>query len=173
MERVYISAGSNLGDRKKLLQSALDEIGRQAGKVVAVSSMYETEPVGFSSENMFLNQVFAVDTQMFPGELLKTLLHIEKELGRVRSAATPEYDSSGNRVYRSRPIDLDILMYGSETLHTGDLEIPHPRMCERAFVMLPLKEIAPDLIVPGSGSTVSQIVESELKEDDLKSVNRL
>lgn len=173
MSRAFILLGSNLGDRRALLESAVNNLKNRAGRLVAASSLYETEPSGFISDDKFLNQVIEIETDMFPEELLDTLLLIEKELGRMRYSDKPEYDASGNRIYRSRVIDLDMLLYDDKVISTEKLEIPHPRMCKRAFTMVPLKEIAPETVIPGTGRSVSDIADNDFSIKELKEVVRL
>lgn len=131
--KVYLSLGSNLGDRHSLLRSAIELIGRRIGSVTAVSSFIETKPVGFKSENNFINCAICISTDMGPFDLLHATQQIERELGRtVKSSAG---------VYSDRPIDIDILTYGNAHIDTLELKIPHPQMRKRDFVMIPLREI--------------------------------
>ncbi len=144
----YLLLGSNLGDRLEYLKLSIHEIAIKAGNILSESKIYETEPVGFESNNNFLNQVIKVETALSPQELLKTILEIEKNLGRVRS---------GNG-YSSRTIDIDILYYNEETISEPGLEIPHPRIRERKFTLLPLADIAPDLIHPVAGKSQRELL---------------
>ena len=130
---VYLSLGSNIGDRKKTLRSAISLIDERAGSVEAVSSFIETTPVGFKSEHNFINCAVRLTTSKDPFELLKLTQDIERELGRTKKSI--------NLIYSDRSIDIDILLYGSALIETPALQIPHPRMYERDFVMRPLKEI--------------------------------
>jgi 2-amino-4-hydroxy-6-hydroxymethyldihydropteridine diphosphokinase len=138
MKRVFLGLGSNLGDKVGNLQKAKVRIGESIGPVVLVSSVYETEPWGFESENYFLNMALCVETDLSPSGLLGRVLMIESELGRIR----------GETKYSSRTIDIDILLYNREIINEEVLIIPHPRMTERRFAMVPMVEIAPDLIHP-------------------------
>lgn len=133
IHRVFLSLGSNLGDRQAHLNKAIELIGERIGEVVRQSSFIETEPWGFESENRFLNGAILVETTLTPRQLLKATQKIERELGRKRKS------SSG--VYHDRPIDIDILLYDDLTIDEPDLKIPHPLMHERDFVMIPLREI--------------------------------
>jgi 2-amino-4-hydroxy-6-hydroxymethyldihydropteridine diphosphokinase len=137
---VYLSLGSNIGDREKSLNDALDSLEREQIHILARSSVYETEPQDIPDQPWFLNLVVACETRYFPRQLLQILQRIERELGRVR----------GNNAIRRGPrnIDIDILLFGSLTLETPQLVIPHPRMLQRRFVLEPLLEIAPDLKFP-------------------------
>ena len=146
MNRVYFSLGSNLGDRRKNILEAVRLMGERFSEMegadcrpVALSSLIETEPWGFESEDKFLNCAVRFDLNSSPHDILKTVKSIERRLGRETSP--PQYDTEGRRIYSSRPIDIDILLYGNETLNTPDLIIPHPRIQERDFVLMPLREI--------------------------------
>lgn len=129
----YLSLGSNLGDRKQLLHTAINEIAERVGRVEAISSCIETEPVGFDSVHLFLNMAVRVTTELNPYELLKVLKQLERDLGRTRK--------SHDGVHYDRTIDIDILLYDNLEVNSEELQIPHPRMWERDFVMRPLKEI--------------------------------
>jgi 2-amino-4-hydroxy-6-hydroxymethyldihydropteridine diphosphokinase len=142
MTRAYIGLGSNLGDRERMLWSALHMLAfNPEVDVVAVSSFRETNPVGFRDQPAFLNAAAAVETELGPRELLGLLLDVERELGRTRE---------GPR-FGPRTIDLDLLLYGDEVVDEPGLTVPHPRLHERAFVLEPLAELDPDLAVPGRG----------------------
>lgn len=133
MPTTYLSLGSNLGDRKQLLHTAINEIAERVGRVEAISSCIETEPVGFDSVHLFLNMAVRVRTELNPYELLKVLKQLERDLGRTRK--------SHDGVHYDRTIDIDILLYDNLEINSDELQIPHPRMWERDFVMRPLKEI--------------------------------
>lgn len=133
--RVYLGLGSNLGDRERNLLEAIRLIVEQVGEVTRQSSFIETEPWGFQSDNSFLNAVVLCETDKTPREVLQLTQRIERSMGR-RSKTT-----SG---YSDRPIDIDILLYDELTVSEPDLKIPHPLMCERDFVMIPLSEIKED-----------------------------
>ena len=133
MPTTYLSLGSNLGDRKQLLYTAINEIAERVGRVEAISSCIETEPVGFDSVHLFLNMAVRVTTELNPYELLKVLKQLEQDLGRTRK--------SHDGVHYDRTIDIDILLYDNLEVNSEELQIPHPRMWERDFVMRPLKEI--------------------------------
>ena len=140
MADVFIGLGSNLGDRAKNLALARAALARGAVTKQILSSIYETEPWGPVAQGRYLNQVLRGETALDPHDLLATLLEIERSLGR---------DRAREERYGPRPIDLDILLYGEGEVREPDLQIPHPRMMQRAFVLVPLAEIAPDLIVGG------------------------
>ena len=133
MPTTYLSLGSNLGDRRQLLHTAINEIAERVGRVEAISSCIETEPVGFDSVHLFLNMAVRVTTELNPYELLKVLKQLERDLGRTRK--------SHDGIHYDRTIDIDILLYDNREVNSEELQIPHPRMWERDFVMRPLKEI--------------------------------
>ena len=133
MPTTYLSLGSNLGDRRQLLHTAINEIAERVGRVEAISSCIETEPVGFDSVHLFLNMAVRVTTELNPYELLKVLKQLECDLGRTRK--------SHDGIHYDRTIDIDILLYDNWEVNSEELQIPHPRMWERDFVMRPLKEI--------------------------------
>lgn len=130
--RLYLSLGSNLGDRKKNLEDAISLINDSVGHVCRVSSFIETEPWGFKSEHSFLNAACLVETALTPEQCLNITQEIERKLGRKAKSV----DS-----YEDRPIDIDLLSYDNLNINTPELTLPHPRMHEREFVMIPLKEI--------------------------------
>ena len=145
-----ILIGSNLGQREEIINQSVEMMSERCGKVVAVSSLYETEPWGFVAEQDFLNQVVAVRTEKLPHELLSELMKIEKELGRERHSVEG---------YESRPIDLDILYYDDLIINDDDLILPHPRLHQRKFVLMPLCDIAADFIHPVFIRTNKELLE--------------
>jgi len=156
--KVYLGIGTNLGDRGKNLKEALSLINEHIGRVRTVSSVYETEPWGFTSENDFLNIALEVSTKLKPSGLLGRILMIEAQMGRLRA----------EQKYSSRLIDIDILFYGDKTLQAKTLVIPHPKIHERRFVLVPLSEIAGDFIHPDFNKPVKEL----LKECSDKSAVR-
>lgn len=147
MKTVYIALGSNLGNRVENLLLAREYIASPHVRLTRASSIYETAPRDIVDQPWFLNQVVAAETTLFPRQLLARLLRIEHEMGRQRTIA------KGPRV-----IDLDILLFGDAVIHTAGLEIPHPRMAERRFVLEPLAELAPALRPPRNNYTVQEML---------------
>jgi 2-amino-4-hydroxy-6-hydroxymethyldihydropteridine diphosphokinase len=137
-ELIYLLTGSNLGDRTAMLDVALEEIGKEIGHVTAVSSVYESEPWGFSADEWFLNQIIVCDTLLDPGEVMTKLISIENKMGRRRLETG----------YTSRTIDIDILYFGSRVIDVEGLILPHPRLHLRRFVLEPLCELAPGFMHP-------------------------
>lgn len=147
MNTVYISLGSNIGNRLEYLQQAvrlLQQVERV--NVVNVSSVYETDPVGYENQEAFLNMVAEIETLLSPHELLKKCNEIEAKLGRTRDVR-----------WGPRTVDLDILLYNEENMKTEDLIIPHPRMMERGFVLIPLVELQANLIDPLSKQLIADV----------------
>jgi 2-amino-4-hydroxy-6-hydroxymethyldihydropteridine diphosphokinase len=144
---VYLSLGSNLGDRAAQIESALARLAEENVRVVKRSSFYETEPVEFLAQGWFLNIAVEAETELMPRQLLRVIRQIERELGR-------------KRIVRSGPrtIDIDILLFGANIMNAADLEIPHPRMTERRFVLVPMAEIAPTLRHPVLRLTMTELL---------------
>ena len=139
MHTVYLSLGTNLGDKKHNLVSAIKEIERRVGPVRAQSAFLTTEPWGFESENTFLNAAVRVETELSPNALLRVTQQIEREMGRTQKSSVDPQQSKV--IYHDRIIDIDILLYDDLHINTKKLTIPHPHMYERDFVLIPLKEI--------------------------------
>ncbi len=144
---IFVSIGSNLGDRAGWISRALSEMNGRGLRVLRCSSLYETTPVGNVEQPDFLNMACEVETSMPPGQVLERLLRIERELGRRRTVRGG-----------ARNIDLDLLFYGGFVRSGPELTLPHPRVSERAFVLVPLAEIAPDFESPTSGLSVAKML---------------
>jgi 2-amino-4-hydroxy-6-hydroxymethyldihydropteridine diphosphokinase len=142
LKTVYLSLGSNLGDREGNLRAAIERL-----QPTRVSRIYETEPVDLRTQPYFLNLVAEIETPLMPMQLLAHTQRIERELGRVRTVP------KGPRM-----LDIDILFYGSSVIHSAKLEVPHPRLHERRFVLAPLAELAPDLRHPVTHRKVSEML---------------
>jgi 2-amino-4-hydroxy-6-hydroxymethyldihydropteridine diphosphokinase len=141
---VYLSLGSNLGDRESYLRAALDRLSPRR-----VSPIYETEPVNYTAQPRFLNLAAEIETEMSPAQLLARTQAIERDLGRTRGIPKGP-----------RTLDIDILFYGDAVIREPDLEVPHPRLAERRFVLEPLADLAPDLRHPVTGRTVAEMLAS-------------
>jgi 2-amino-4-hydroxy-6-hydroxymethyldihydropteridine diphosphokinase len=153
MTRAYVGVGANLGDRERTIREALAALGARPGiAVVGVSTLRETDPVGYVDQPRFLNGAVALETQLAPRELLDALLDVERELGRVRG--------EGPR-FGPRPIDLDLLLHGDVVVDEPGLVVPHPRLHERRFALEPLADLDPALVVPGRGAVADLIARLE------------
>ena len=155
METVYLGLGTNIGQRENNLYRALNFLSEKV-EIEKVSRIYETEPVGYDDQQWFLNLVCCVNTELDPLEMLSYAKAIESSMGRQES-------------FRNAPrkIDIDILLIGDRAIELHDLIIPHPRLTERGFVLVPFADIAPNLVHPGSGKTIKDLL-AEL--DDTKQV---
>jgi 2-amino-4-hydroxy-6-hydroxymethyldihydropteridine diphosphokinase len=148
MNNVFLGLGSDLGNREANLLNAIGALESRVGGIKAISPVYETEPFGFTGDGDFLNMVVSVETILSPQETLKRVLAIESEMGRIRV-------ESRNI---SRIIDIDLLIYDDEVINDGSLNVPHPRMHERKFVLVPMNDIAPDMKHPVLGKTMSELL---------------
>lgn len=156
MERVVLITGGNRGPREELIERARTLINERVGRVVRASSPMESEAWGFQAEAPFLNQVLLVESSLEPLELLAVTQQIEQELGRDRTLETAEKRLTGEP-YASRSMDIDILYYGDRVIDHARLQIPHPRLEERAFVLRPLAEVLPTWRDPRSGKRVEEL----------------
>ena len=150
MKKIFLGIGTNLGNRENNLREVVIKIEEHIGNVLHASSVYETAPWGFNAENDFLNMVVKVETVYSPSELLKRVLMIESMLGRTRSEGQ----------YTSRVIDIDILLYEDQVFDDKDLKIPHPLMHKRKFVLVPLCEIAPEMLHPVLKESFTALLDS-------------
>ncbi|HAH24690.1 MAG TPA: 2-amino-4-hydroxy-6-hydroxymethyldihydropteridine diphosphokinase [Prolixibacteraceae bacterium] len=148
MIKLYLLLGGNLGDKRQVFLEATALLEEQVGRITQQSHIYETEPWGFESTDMFWNQVLELSVSISPEEVLERTQQIEQQLGRTRKA----------QQYDSRIIDIDILFYGDQIISTENLTIPHPRIQERKFVLVPLNEIAPELTHPVLQKSVGQLL---------------
>lgn len=159
----FLGLGSNVGDRQSYLQRAVRALMDVNDlRVVMLSPVYETVPVGYVDQPPFLNAVVAVQTRLSAIRLLAETAAIETSLGRRRSI-----------VWGPRTIDIDILLFGDQVIATPELTVPHPRLRERAFVLLPLAEIAPDLVLPGGNMTVRALAEQVAGRDGVQPFGKL
>jgi 2-amino-4-hydroxy-6-hydroxymethyldihydropteridine diphosphokinase len=149
MPRAFVGVGANLGDRRQTIETAVERLGaHERVEVTAVSTLRETDPVGVVDQPRFLNGVVELETTLPPRELLDALLDVERGLGRVR-----------HERWGPRTIDLDVLLYGQQVVEEPGLRVPHPRLHERRFVLEPLVELDPSLVVPGRGDVSTLLSE--------------
>jgi len=148
MPLTYLGLGTNLGNLTENLDNAVQQLQLMAGNIILVSSYISSEPQEFESANQFLNAVVLLQTELSPLTLLKATQQIEIQLGRTQKSTTG---------YTDRIIDIDILLYDRQIIDLPELKIPHPKMTERDFVLIPLTEIAPDLIHPATGVRFSEM----------------
>ncbi len=160
---VYIGLGSNMGFKRRNIETAIDNIENIPGvDLVKKSSLYETDPWGKTDQDKFLNQVIMIETALGADELLDYLLEIEIKMGRQR------LEKWGPRV-----IDLDILLYGNQVIQTDRLRVPHPHMRERLFVLIPLQEIGTDLRFPEDGITIEEVLSRVLARDGNTDIRKI
>lgn len=149
MSKVYLLLGGNIGDKRQAFARAINLLEQRVGRITGRSAVYETEPWGFESSDMFWNQVLELEVDMAAQKVLQRTLQIEHELGRARK----------QNQYDSRVIDIDILFYDDQVIESPELVIPHPRIPERKFVLVPLNELIPDMIHPVLQKTIHQLLE--------------
>jgi 2-amino-4-hydroxy-6-hydroxymethyldihydropteridine diphosphokinase len=157
---VYLSLGSNLGDRAANIERALKRLGEEGVRIVRRSFFYQTEPVEFQAQGWFLNIAVEAETELMPRQLLRTIRNIERQLGR-------------KRIVRAGPrtVDIDILFYGANIVNAAELEIPHPRMTERRFVLVPMAEIAPELRHPVLRLTMAELLAATRDRSQVRKLN--
>jgi len=153
----YLCLGSNLGERQENLRQALTLLSQKVN-LEKLSSVYETEPVGYKEQPLFLNLVCRIATNLPPEKLLRLAKDVEAKMGRV----------PGRRINSPRPIDIDILFYDDKIMETQDLTIPHPRLEGRAFAIIPLAEIAPELVHPKLGKSIAQLADRVEGQDGVR-----
>lgn len=153
----FLSIGTNLGDRERYLLAAMESLEKKSIKILAKSPIYETEPVGFADQPNFLNMVIQIATDLSAEELLMETMGIEKEQHRVRV-----------KRWGPRTLDLDILFFGDQVIDEPHLLVPHPRASERAFIVLPLKDIAPDFIHPVLGVSIQELAKNVPGKEGVK-----
>ena len=147
MNTIAIGIGTNQGDRILSVSKVLKKMLQHGLRIIQVSGLYESKAVGYQSDNLFLNAVVKVETQLEPLEVLEILMAIEADMGRIRL----------QNGYSDRPMDLDILAVGSKIIQTEDLQVPHPRIHDRAFVLVPLLEVWPDWVHPQTGVSIESM----------------
>jgi len=159
ISKAYLLLGSNQGNKLAILKNAAEKLQELSESPIQLSSFFESEPWGFEADEWFVNLAIIIETKRSPSELLSAVLDIEKELGRVRPYNTKQEKAEYGQSYTSRTLDIDILLYENEIIDTGTLQIPHPKMHLRKFVLLPLFEIAPQEIHSVFKKTIKNLLQ--------------
>ncbi|MBQ8449422.1 MAG: 2-amino-4-hydroxy-6-hydroxymethyldihydropteridine diphosphokinase [Bacteroidaceae bacterium] len=149
-DTIYLGLGTNEGNKEENIRGAIEELSHLLGTPTAVATIIETEPWGFQSDNSFLNTVVAFKSTLAPEEILKATQEIERRLGRTKKSI--------DGCYSDRPIDIDILLYGNRVIESEHLTIPHPLLHKRLFVLQPLAQIAPQVIHPTLGKSITRLL---------------
>lgn len=155
LHKVFLGLGSNLGDRKENINKALSLLESRIGKILSVSSIYRTEPVGFESDNYFINAACVLQTELQALDVLEYTQAIEKQLGRKEKSVKGKY--------HDRIIDIDVLLYDDIIVDYPHFTLPHPHLHERKFVLEPLAEIAPEIVHPILGKTISELNQEQIE----------
>lgn len=159
-ELMILSLGSNIGDREGYLKRALKKLDEQLHQKIAISSIYETPPLGFKANSSFYNCAASYVVKKEPNEILKIIQQIEIENDRIRTEV--------EEGYQSRTLDIDIIYFGQRTIHEPGLEVPHQRRLERKFVLVPINEIHPDFIDPIANKPVFEIIKETIDDSEIK-----
>jgi 2-amino-4-hydroxy-6-hydroxymethyldihydropteridine diphosphokinase len=159
MSLAFILLGGNRGDVQNTFRISCEKLTENHIRIIRKSSLYTSPAWGFSDPEPFMNQVLEIETNLHPEELLRILLQIETDLGRIRNIGSE---------YSSRTIDMDILLFDSVIIHSSSLEVPHPRMNDRRFALLPLAELVPEMVHPLTGETISSLLENCKDLSDVK-----